>query len=111
MRLSLVTAPAALALDWVSEVKGHLRLITEEERDRVEQVLIPAATSWAETATGRALITQTWKLLLDGFPSGLGGWLGGYVTTGAASAITLPKPPLQSVTTVKYVDESGVLQT
>jgi uncharacterized phiE125 gp8 family phage protein len=45
---------------------------------------------------GRALITQTWRALYDSFP---------------VVEVELPKPPLQSVDSVKYVDDDGTLQT
>lgn len=98
MRLSLKTAPAARALDWFSEVKGHLRLDSDDEAARVDSILIPAAEQWAESATGRQLITATWTLSFEAFPQDGG-------------PIVLPKPPLQSVTSVKYYDDAGVQQT
>ncbi len=98
MPLSLSSAPSAPALDYESEVKSHLRLDTDEERFRLESVVIPAVTTWAESYTGRALVTQQWKLLLDTFPT-------------VGSCIRLPKAPLQSVTYVKYIDTTGVQQT
>jgi uncharacterized phiE125 gp8 family phage protein len=45
---------------------------------------------------GRALNTQTWKLLLSGFP---------------CEPIRIPLPPLISVESVKYYDLAGDLQT
>jgi uncharacterized phiE125 gp8 family phage protein len=45
---------------------------------------------------GRALITQTWRALYDSFP---------------VVEVELPKPPLQSVSSVKYIDDDGVEQT
>jgi uncharacterized phiE125 gp8 family phage protein len=59
--------------------------------------LITAARERAELVTQRALLTQTWDLLLDGFPED------GY--------IEIPKPPLVSVTYVKYTDTGGTLRT
>jgi uncharacterized phiE125 gp8 family phage protein len=96
--LTLTTPAAALALDWEVEVKGHLRVDTADERTRVETVLIPAATQIAEGETERQLITATWTLYLDGFPT-------------SGTKIELPKPPLQSVSSIKYYDTQGVLQT
>lgn len=96
--LTLVTAATAQPLDWDAEVKGHLRLDSEDERARVENLLVPAAAQWAEQFTNRALITQTWKLVVPRWPRGGG-------------PIELPKPPLSSVTHVKYYDGDGVLQT
>jgi uncharacterized phiE125 gp8 family phage protein len=98
VRLSLKTAPAVRALDWLFEVKSHLHLDSDDERGRVDSILIPAAEQWTESATGRQLITATWTLSLETFPAD------GY-------PIVLPKPPLQSVTSVKYYDAAGVQQT
>jgi uncharacterized phiE125 gp8 family phage protein len=58
---------------------------------------IVTARETGEGATGRAYQAQTWKWVLDGFP--------------CAAFIELPKPPLQSVTHVKYRDTDGVQQT
>ena len=98
MHLTLTTAAAALALDWTAEVRGHLRLDTEDERARVESVLIPAATEMAQAETERQLIDATWTLYLDAFPPD-------------GEKLMLPKPPLDSVTSIKYYDPAGVLQT
>lgn len=97
MHLTLTTPAAALALDW-SEVYGHLRLYSDDERTRIVADLVPAVTQKAEEKTGRQFISATWTQYLDGFPS-----------TGVA--IELPKPPLQSVSSIKYYDTAGVLQT
>jgi len=98
MTLTLTTPAAALALDWVREVAGHLRLDTDDERERVEDVLIPAATEMAQAETERQLINATWTLYLDAFPPD-------------GDRIELPKPPLSSVTSIKYYDPAGTLQT
>jgi len=57
---------------------------------------ISTARQYAETFTHRSLITQTWDLKLDGFPSG---------------DIWLPRAPLVSVTSVSYTDTAGAPQT
>jgi uncharacterized phiE125 gp8 family phage protein len=59
--------------------------------------LITATRERAELATQRALITQTWDLVLDEFP--------------CDGFIEIPKPPLVSITHVKYRDTAGTLQT
>lgn len=56
---------------------------------------INAAIADAERHTRRAFITQTWRLSLREFPS----------------RIYLPRPPLQSVTSITYVDANGATQT
>lgn len=96
MALTRTVAPAALPLAW-DQVKGHLRLDSEDERSRIEEILVPAACSWAETFTGRVLITQTWKWLRSGFP--------------VSGFLALPRPPLQTLTAIRYIDTNGVQQT
>ena len=58
--------------------------------------LIRTARVAAEGYTRRALVTQTWDLKLDYFPR----W-----------TINVPKPTLQSVTSITYVDTDGTTQT
>jgi len=58
--------------------------------------LIKTARHAAEGYTRRALVTQTWDLKLDSFP---------YWT------INVPKPTLQSVTSITYIDADGATQT
>ena len=60
------------------------------------QRLIAGAVRDVERYTRRALITQTWQLTLKDFPE----W-----------ELALPRPPLQSVTSIVYQDEDGVEQT
>lgn len=59
-------------------------------------LLAKAARVTAENKTRRAICTQTWDLKMDSFP----GW-----------AIHIPKPPLQSITHIKYIDNNGIEQT
>lgn len=68
---------------------------TNTTGDPLLTALIIAARQQAEQRTGRALVTQQWKLMLDNFPR----------------RIELPKPALASVQTIKYMDTSGVQQT
>src|SRR5262249_17992817 len=78
---------------------------------------IRAARELAEKHTGRAWLTQTFRLTLPGWPCG--DWpewsfglalLTGY-GMGAGYAVRLPIEPVQSVPRVKYYAFSGVLQT
>jgi uncharacterized phiE125 gp8 family phage protein len=64
--------------------------------DPLLAMLITAARRVAERDTGRALITQTWELVLDAFP---------------CKEIELDLLPVQSIASVKYYDENGDLQT
>lgn len=58
---------------------------------------IDSAESRGQRVSRRAFRTQTWDLVLDEFPS--------------CGCIEIPKPPLQSITHLKYLDTSGTLQT
>lgn len=122
MGLSLTTAPdlEPLTLD---EAKTHLRVDAgDTSQDALISALIQAARESVESFTRRALVTQTWTMTLDRFPvrSAMVPSTSGasvYATTsGQASGITgavirLPYPPLQSVTSITYVDANGATQT
>lgn len=94
MTLDVVTPPT---ISWIllPEAKDHLR-VRHSDDDGYIQALIGALTDVAESVTRRALFTQTLKLYLDSFE---------------CREIILPKPPLVSVTHVKYYDVGGTLTT
>lgn len=92
--LKPVTAPVGNIVS-LEEVKDQLR-IEHNEHDVLLNSYIKVAQQQAEMKTGRALLTQTWDWLLDGFTSW---WL------------EVPLSPLQSVTHIKYYDESNAQQT
>lgn len=94
--LSLYTAPATEPLS-TTEAKLHLR-VDHSDEDTLIANLIEAARQTIEERTGRALITQTWALSLDTLPYG-------------ERELFLPRPPLQSVTHLKYYDTDGNQQT
>ncbi len=94
MALRLITPPAQEPVSLV-DAKLHLR-VSDPAEDALIRVLIAAARQAAEQELCRALITQTWELLLDRFP---------------IDAIALPRNPVQSVTSIQYRDSDGVLQT
>lgn len=72
--------------------KAHLRIEDlDEHDDLIKQILIPSARRDVESIIRRALITQTWQRRLDQFPRWR--WM------------PLPYPPLQSVTSIEYVDD------
>lgn len=58
---------------------------------------IQAAREVVEIDARRALITQSWELRIATFPP--------------QDFIEIPKPPLQSVASLKYIDTGGALQT
>lgn len=79
----------------MAEVKHSLRVLDDSDHDDEISSLIIAARRWCETYTGRALITQTWD----------------WTTDQLCNLQELPKPPLQSVTSITYVDTNGASQT
>jgi uncharacterized phiE125 gp8 family phage protein len=97
MALRMITAPMVQPLT-LEEVKEHLR-VDYTEADSLISAYIEAATSHVEgehSFTGRALVTQTWELVIDHFPS---------------HEIKIPLPPLQSIDSIKYDDSAGDEQT
>ncbi len=94
MGLQLISAADDLPVS-LSAAKLHLRVDGSDEDANVT-ALIGRGTGYAQKQTGRALVSQKWRLVLDSFPCG---------------AISLPMPPLVSVESITYLDEDGALQT
>lgn len=93
---TLTTSPGDEPLS-LAEVKTHLRVeFNDDDADIL--ALISAAREHIESVTRRAMITQTWQAKLDAFP-------------GFEGVIELPKGPLQSVTSIAYIDDNGDSQT
>lgn len=94
-----------------TEAKNHLRVDTTAN-DSLIDALITAAREYVEMTTGRSLITQTWKFYLDQFPLSELLFHEWYSYLGIrANRIILPRPPLQSVSSIEYVDSNGNTQT
>jgi hypothetical protein len=120
MPLVLVTPPAAEPLT-AAEVRARLGLPST--------VLDATITAWikaerekldgAHGTLGRALITQTWDYIGDGFP----GWATSFRPFFSGErqrdwpewyydqGISLPLAPVQSIDAVKYLDGDGAEQT
>ena len=88
-RITTPTEPVTLA-----EAKLHLRVDGTDE-DALIQGLISAARETCEDRTEGTVPVTGWRLTLDTFPD----------------AIKLPRPPIVSVESVKYIDTAGVQQT
>lgn len=93
--LMLVTGPTSPAVT-TAEAKSHLRVDIADD-DTLISELVAAAVQMFEELNGRALFTQTWKMTLDRWPS--------------SGRIELPRPPLASVTSIKYYDTAGTEYT
>jgi len=87
-----------------TEAKLQCR-ITSTDFDTLFTRLIAESTGEAESETGRALYTQTLELQLDKWP------YDAHMPVMERSAIIVPRPPIQSITSVKYDDSDGVEQT
>lgn len=94
MALRLITVPSVEPVT-LTEAKAHLR-VDHTADDTLISAYIAAARTDCEEWTARAFVTQTWELVLDEFP---------------VDEIMLPRPPLQSVTSIKYDDGNGIEQT
>lgn len=89
MRYSLVrtTPPAQLPVS-MQELRDHLSLADDEQHyDQQIRRLAAAAVEAVEAETGRQLLTATWRLTLDVLPYG-------------QRPIIVPRPPLQSVSSI-----------
>lgn len=96
MGLIVTTPPVAEPLS-LADVKRHLRIgLDWSDEDPELQGWIAAARREAERISGQALVAQTLRYTFDEFPD----W-----------EIELPRPPLVSVSSIKYVDADGVTQT
>lgn len=89
-----VTAPASEPVT-LAEAQSWLRVDSNDDSTEIE-TLIQVAREMVENATGRALISQTWKLSLSQWPE--------------TRTIDLPTTPLVSVETVKYYPADGGAQ-
>lgn len=94
--LNQSTAPTSEPVT-LDEVQLHLR-VTDNTEDNLINNLIATARAMAEEYTGRQLMTATWDLYLDRWPYG-------------ADPILLPRSPVQSVTSITYLDADGASQT
>src|SRR5712691_2865836 len=94
--------------------------VTIDEDDALIDALISASREHAEVACRRQILTATWALTLDRFPT-LGdnrSYWPHYSSWGIemrelrhGSIIEIPRPPLQAVSKVTYLDQERVIQT
>lgn len=92
MALKLVLAPAVEPV-LLADVKTALR-ITDTSEDTLLPSFITAARRHCEFLTGRSFITTQWQLVLDSFDD----------------LLEIPRPPLQVLTSINYIDVNGVSQ-
>ena len=95
MNLRLVTAPVAEPVS-LETAKSFLR-VDGTDSDPTIVLLNAAAREKGEELARRAFITQTWDMTVDTWPVDL--------------KLKIYRPPLQSVTSVKYFDSNNVEHT
>lgn len=90
------TVPPTTRAVSLDEVKSHLRVDLDiHDEDALIIALIDAATVYAQEYQWSQLITSTWEMRLDRFPS---------------EQIELHPNPVSAVATVQYVDTGGTTQ-
>src|SRR5262245_43660746 len=93
MAIHLITAPTVEPIS-LEQAKAHLR-VDHSDDDAIISTYIKAAryaVDGKDGYLGRALVTQTWELVIDQFP---------------ANEIKIPLPPLQTVNSVNYDNSDG----
>lgn len=88
-----ITAPSEEPLT-LAQIKAHLRILTSSEDTHIGTLQL-AARQHIENITGRVMMARTLEIYLPEF----------------RDEMLLPRPPLSSVTSIKYLDTSNTLQT
>jgi hypothetical protein len=118
LRLTIVVKPTAFPVT-MDEARAHMRIDSDDAaEDAIISANINAATAYAEKWLGLALITRTFDLFLDQWPTRrTEKWWDG-TRTGSISEmfqtereLMVPFPPLQSVTHIKTYDDSDTEST
>jgi len=93
--MPLALTPPAIEPVSLSEAKDFLRLLADDE-DELLGTLLTAARLMIEAASGRLLIEQGWRIVLDTWPQG--------------GAIRLPLSPVRSLTAARVHPAAGAAE-
>jgi len=97
MKLNLITAPLTEPVS-LADIEGQLQLntgdITSAGQASTVTGYLKTMRGRAESITRRQLVTAVYEMVLESFPINNG-------------PIELPRPPLQSVQSIKYYDTTG----
>lgn len=105
----LVTPPAVEPVT-AADVKNQLELdVSDTSKDTQIELYIESSREMVEEYTGLALITQTWQLTLDHWPTYREPWWDGvrqgsineFRAQGRSSQVIIPRYPLQTVGSIK----------
>lgn len=108
-----VTVEPALEPVTLQELKAHLRVDGNDEDDIIKSWGV-AARKLCESITNRRFITTSVRLTLDSFEAQNTKHRGhhhGHSCAGRYGEIVIPESPLQSITSISYVDTDGATQT
>lgn len=97
--LRVITGPTEEPFS-VDELQRHLRVTWDDENGMLDSYLTAVRAS-AEKILDLAFLAQTLEWAFDAFP---------VAECAEWPAIELPRPPLQSVTSIAYVDPAGAPQ-
>jgi uncharacterized phiE125 gp8 family phage protein len=95
LMMPLLLVPPALEPVTLADAKTFLRVEGAQDDDLV-MALLSAARLMVEAASGRMLIDQTWRIVLDGWP--------------ASGRVRLPVSPLRSIIAVRVFGADGQAQ-
>ena len=101
MSIKVITPATAEPLS-LTEVKEFLRVDSSDE-DATLNIMISAAREMCETYTRQILMTTTIDEVGDAFPS--------VNYNSITEYISLSRSPIQSITSVSYLDDAGATQT
>lgn len=102
MATTLVTPPTVEVVT-LAEAKAHCRIDIDDDDGLIAGYILDGR-NYVETETRRALMTQTWDLTLDY------AWPKERIDGSWRKRIVLPRPPVQSVTSISYIDGAGATQ-
>ncbi len=110
--LERTVAPASEPVS-VAQAKAWCRVDSSDDDDLFAD-LIEEARVYCEDYLHQSLLTQTWRLTFDSWPWHWGmtpRWWRAGGTVWSGTEVIIPRPPLQSVTSITYVDTAGATQT
>ena len=92
MSIEVTSDPAAEPVS-TADAKAHMGVSISTDDTRIDEIVV-AVRKYVEGYIKRSLITQTLRLKLDAFPR-------------SPEIIRLPRSPVQSVTSINYLDSNG----
>lgn len=105
----VTTAPVSEPFS-AAEMRNHIRVTVPAENNLISEY-IAAARNDCENFCERSILTQTIKAYFDDWPPADRWISGGIVERNISPYFELPRPPVQSVTAIRYYDSNGVQQT